>query len=88
MRAGWRAAGGGEGWRRARVQDLFDIDLAQLGRVAALLDAQDEGRRDLKGIHRECCTILYQAGPPARACDAARSPPQLLPANNNLPSRT
>jgi len=46
--------------QRPGLKDLFDIDLAQLGRVAALLDAQDEGRRDLKGIHKECCTILYQ----------------------------
>jgi len=41
-------------------QELFDIDLAQLGKVAALLDKQDEGRRDLKGIHAEVSTILHQ----------------------------
>lgn len=46
--------------QRPGLKELFDIDLKQLGRVAALLDAQDEGRRDLKGIHAECCTILYQ----------------------------
>lgn len=41
-------------------QELFDIDLEQLGKVAALLDKQDEGRRDLKGIHAEVSTILHQ----------------------------
>ena len=28
--------------------------------MAAFVDSQDEGRRDLKGIHKEVSTILYQ----------------------------
>jgi hypothetical protein len=42
------------------LQELFDIDLEELGKVAAFVDSQDEGRRDLKGIHKEVSTILYQ----------------------------
>jgi hypothetical protein len=42
------------------AQELFEIDLEELGKVAAFVDSQDEGRRDLKGIHKEVSTILYQ----------------------------
>lgn len=42
------------------AQELFEIDLEELGKVAAFVDSQDEGRRDLRGIHKEVSTILYQ----------------------------
>ena len=43
-------------------QALFEIDLAQLEKVAVQLDKGDEQRRDFKGIYAECATILRQVG--------------------------
>lgn len=45
--------------QRPGLERLFDIDLGQLGKVAAQLDAMEEGR-DFTGIYAECETILRQ----------------------------
>lgn len=46
------------------VQELFEIDLAQLEKVAIQFDKGDENRRDFKGIYAECATILRQVSNP------------------------
>lgn len=46
------------------VQELFEIDLAQLEKVAIQFDKGDENRRDFKGIYAECATILRQVSIP------------------------
>ena len=45
--------------QRPGLQKLFDIDLKPLKRLAAQLDAQEEGR-DFSGIYNECATILQK----------------------------
>lgn len=45
--------------QRPGLARLFDIDLAQLRKLAQQLDAQEEGR-DFTGIYEECAAILYQ----------------------------
>ncbi len=45
--------------QRPGLARLFEIDLAQLRKLAEQLDAQEEGR-DFTGIYAECAAILYQ----------------------------
>lgn len=42
------------------AQELFEIDLAELEKVAIQLDKGDEQRRDFKGIYAECAAVLRQ----------------------------
>ena len=43
-----------------RPQELFEIDLAELEKVATQIDKGDEQRRDFKGIYAECAAVLRQ----------------------------
>ena len=45
----------------SRIQELFEIDLSELEKVATQLDKGDEQRRDFKGIYAECAAVLRQA---------------------------
>lgn len=45
--------------QRPGLRKLFDIDLANMKQLAALLDKGDSAR-DFTGIYEECRTILYQ----------------------------
>ena len=45
--------------QRPGLKKLFDIDLANMQKLAAVLDAQDEAN-DFTSIYRECSDILYK----------------------------